>query len=221
MRHLLSTKVLSDEEIHQLEGVGWRIDHYDAISIEFLETAVAPDDHLLIFSSKNGVTGFFNSFSKHSLSACRCLCVGNGAAGMLTEKGMTVLEVFPTAKKLADRLNTKYSSDSFVYYCGDKRLDLIPDTLNNLGLVWKEATVYRTLFNPRKWDREYEGIVFFSPSAVRSFIALNSMGSATGYCIGKTTGAALEKYTNRVLIPKTPNRKSLMDLLLWQENELT
>ena len=101
MRHLLSTKVLSDPEIRQLEGAGWRVDHYDAISIEFLETAVAPEDHLLIFTSKNAVEGFFNSFSKRNLSACRCLCVGNGAAGMLAEKGMTVLEVFPSAKELA------------------------------------------------------------------------------------------------------------------------
>jgi uroporphyrinogen-III synthase len=220
MRRLLSTKVLSDAEIRQLEGAGWQIDQYNAISIEFLKTTVAPEEHLLIFSSKNAVEGFFSSFSKHNLSACRCLCVGNGAAGMLLERGMTVLEVFPTAKELAASLEKNHPTDSFVYYCGNIRLDLIPDTLDGLGLPWKEATVYKTLLNPVKWDQEYEAVVFFSPSAVRSYVALNPMGSATGYCIGKTTGAALEKYTHRILCPKTPDRKNLIDLLLSRGNEL-
>jgi uroporphyrinogen-III synthase len=220
MRHLLSTKVLSDPEIRQLEGVGWQVDHYNAISIEFLRTAVPPDDHLLIFSSKNAVVGFLNSFSKQDLSACRCLCVGNGAAGMLVEKGITVLEVFPTAKQLATSLAKKYLGYSFIYYCGSMRLDLIPDTLDDLGLSWQEATVYKTLLNPKKWDREYEAVLFFSPSAVRSYLALNSIGSATAYCIGKTTSAALEKYTKRVFFPKTPDRKSLMDLLVCRGKEL-
>lgn len=219
MRHLLSTKVLSDAEIRLLEGAGWQVDHYDAITIEFLTTAVAPVDHLLIFSSRNAVVGFFNSFSKQNLSACRCLCVGNGAAGMLIEKGMTVLETFPTATELAGSLANKYPGNSFVYYCGNMRLDLIPDTLNDLGLSWQEATVYRTLLNPKKWDRLYDAVLFFSPSAVQSYVALNLMGTATGYCIGKTTAEALEKYTNRVLCPKTPDRKSLMDLLLCPGNE--
>lgn len=213
MRHLLSTKVLSDAEIRQLESAGWQVDHYDAISIEFQKTAVTPEDHLLIFSSKNAVAGFFNSFSKRNFSTSKCLCVGNGAAGMLTEKGMKVLEAFPTAKELTACLAKKYSGDSFVYYCGNMRLNLIPDTLNDLGLSWQEATVYKTLLNPRKWDRVYDAVVFFSPSAVQSYVALNPMGTAMGYCIGKTTGAALEKYTNRILLPKTPDRKSLMDLL--------
>jgi len=220
MRHLLSTKVLTDAEIHLLEGAGWRVDHYDAISIEFLKTPITPDDHLLIFSSKNAVAGFYSSFSKSNLSSCKCLCVGNAAAGMLVEKGMTVLEVYPTAKELAASLEKNHAADSFVYYCGNIRLDLIPDTLNNLGFAWQEATVYRTVLNPVKWERAYEAVVFFSPSAVGSFMALNPMGSATGYCIGKTTGAALKKYTNRILFPKTPDRKSLMDLLLCRGNEL-
>ncbi|MGA9239825.1 uroporphyrinogen-III synthase [Robiginitalea sp.] len=220
MRHLLSTKVLSDSEIRQLEAVGWQLDQYDAISIEFQKTTVAPDDHLLIFSSKNAVAGFFNSFLKRNLSSCKCLCVGNGAAAMLTEKGMSVLESYPTAKDLAASLEKNHPSDSIVYYCGNRRLDLIPDTLDDLGLSWQEATVYKTLLNPKKWDRVYDAVVFFSPSSVQSYVALNPLGAATGYCIGKTTGAALEKYTHRILFPKTPDRKSLMDLLLCRGNEL-
>jgi len=221
MRHLLSTKVLSNHEIRQLEGAGWHIDQYDAISIEFLKTAVTPDDHLLIFTSKNAVKAFFKSFSNRTYSACQSLCVGQGAAGLLAEKGVTVLEVFPSASELAGGLGERYATNSFVYYCGNMRLDLIPDTLDRLGLSWQEATVYKTVLNPRKWDREYEGVVFFSPSAVQSYTALNLMGSATGYCIGKTTSATLGKYTHRILCPETPDRASLMDLLSRPENKLT
>ena len=220
MRHLLSTKRLSDGEIRQLEGAGWRIDQYDAISIEFLKTEVAPGDHLLIFTSKNAVTAFFKSFSNLNFSACRSLCVGDGAAGMLADKGVNVLEVFPSASQLAGSLGETYTGDSFVYYCGNLRLDLIPDTLDNLRLPWQEAPVYKTLLNPIKWDREYEAVVFFSPSAVRSYTGRNPMGEATGYCIGKTTSAELSKYTHRIICPKTPDRASLMDLLVRRENEL-
>lgn len=220
MRHLLSTKELSRSEIRRLEDAGWRVDQYNAISIEFQKTAIPPEDHLLIFSSRNAVTGFFNSFPESTISACRCLCVGEASSAMLSEKGLNVLEVFPTASELAQSLKRKNTSDSYVYYCGNLRLDFIPDTLDNLGLPWQEARVYKTLLNHKKNTRRYDAVVFFSPSAVKSYLEVNPLDQATGYCIGSTTAAALQKYTHRILIPETPDRASLMDLLTCGENEL-
>ena len=212
MRRLLSTKALSKPEILRLESAGWRVDQYDAITVELLRTTVAPGTHLVVFTSKNAVKAFLESFSQQNFSGIRGLCVGRRASEMLKKAGITVLEETQTSQQLALCIEERYSKESFVYYCGDRRLNRIPRMLNGLGVQWEEAVVYKTLLNYRKFKREYEAALFFSPSGVESFTYANEMRNTTGYCIGATTAAALKKYTDCILIAKTPDIPGLIEL---------
>lgn len=220
MSRLLSTKVLYGVHLARLESAGWEVEQYDAISIELISTSVAPDDHVLIFSSKNGVRGFLSSFSGSDYSGLRCLCVGERTGDQLREHGLHVLASAPSAGKLASLIRKQYSEDSFVYYCGNRRLDLIPDALNDLGTEWQEAVVYATRLNPRHFSSRPEAILFFSPSGVESYLARNEMGGTWGYCIGPTTATFLRDHTERVLCAKTPDLDSLIDLASAQTHLL-
>lgn len=220
MRDLLSTKVLSEERVRQLESAGWTLDQYDAISIEWLKTSVEPNSRLLIFTSKNGVKAFLKNFPKIDFSGIRCLCVGSRAAWILKEAGITVLEEAPTATQLAQRIKKRYSKESFVYYCGNRRLNLIPDVLDDLGVSWEEVIIYKTKLNPEAFAKQYDAVLFFSPSGVESFTNKNNMGSATGYCIGETTAKALRNYTDRILKANTPDIPGLIELAVAQINLL-
>jgi uroporphyrinogen-III synthase len=220
MKRLLSTRVLSGAHLARLESAGWEVEQYDSISIEYIPTPVSPKGHLLVFTSKNGVEGFLKSFPGSDFSGFQSLCVGRRAGERLREHGLEVLQMAPTARELALRIQERFSGDSFVYYCGNRRLDFIPDTLDSLGAAWQEAVVYTTGLNPRHFTTRPDAILFFSPSGVESYLAGNDIGHAWGYCIGPTTADRLRHHTDRVLCARTPDVESLIDLAQAQTHPL-
>ena len=80
----------------------------------------------------------------------------------------------------------------------------------------REWTVYKTLSNSVKTEAEYQGIIFLSPSAVKSFFALNTPSSSILlFAIGETTAAEIKQFCkNRVLTGKQTSTESLVDRLI-------
>jgi uroporphyrinogen-III synthase len=98
------------------------------------------------------------------------------------------------------------------FFCGDQRRDELPDLLKEAGLTVHEVVVYRTLLTPRKTERIYAGIAFFSPSAVESYFSLNTVADGvTLFAIGQTTAAAIQaRCTNPVIISDRPGKDALV-----------
>ena len=66
----------------------------------------------------------------------------------------------------------KYKTESFLLPSSDKLKSLIPTTLNELKVTWKEATLYKTVVSDLS-DLEnvtYDILVFFSPSGIDSLL---------------------------------------------------
>ena len=83
-----------------------------------------------------------------------------------------------------------------IFFCGDQRLDILPDNLRSNGIDLSELVVYDTRLKPVKLKEPPEIILFFSPSAVRSFFMMNEISSGTTViAMGTTTAAALKEYT--------------------------
>jgi uroporphyrinogen-III synthase len=88
-----------------------------------------------------------------------------------------------------------------VFFCGDQRLNILPDNLRNNGIELIELIVYDTLLNPVKLEEIPEIILFFSPTAVRSFFSVNDISSGTTViAMGTTTAAAFHPYTEHPVI---------------------
>jgi len=84
-----------------------------------------------------------------------------------------------------------------VFFCGDKRLDILPDKLRNHGIELTELVVYDTRLTPVKIKDQPEIILFFSPTAVKSFFSMNELSPDTAvFAMGKTTEAALRQFTS-------------------------
>ncbi len=80
-----------------------------------------------------------------------------------------------------------------LFFCGDQRLDILPDNLKKNGIELIELIVYDTILNPVKIDDQPDIILFFSPTAVKSFFALNEISSGTAiFAMGTTTAEALK-----------------------------
>jgi uroporphyrinogen-III synthase len=88
-----------------------------------------------------------------------------------------------------------------VFFCGDQRMDILPDNLKKHGIRLDELIVYDTRLTPVRLEEQPDAILFFSPTAVRSFFSMNELSPETMvFVMGKTTGAALEEFTNSPFI---------------------
>ena len=98
------------------------------------------------------------------------------------------------------------------FFCGDQRREELPAMLRAEGFKVNEWIVYRTLLTPRKTERVYAGISFFSPSAVESYFSLNMVAEGvTLFAIGRTTAAAIQaRCPNAVIISDRPGKEALI-----------
>lgn len=64
----------------------------------------------------------------------------------------------------------KYKDEKFLLPTTDKLKPLVPETLNNLGVNWKQATFYKTVISDLSdlANVYYDVLVFFSPSGIDS-----------------------------------------------------
>jgi uroporphyrinogen-III synthase len=120
------------------------------------------------------------------------------------------------AAQLAELMIEEGVEDEVIFFCGDMRRDELPDMLNNAGIGVNEIVVYQTIELPHIVQEAYHGILFFSPSAVRSFFKKNKPQPATVlFAIGSTTAAAIKKLsTNKIVISDEPGKENLVQRMI-------
>jgi uroporphyrinogen-III synthase len=88
-----------------------------------------------------------------------------------------------------------------VFFCGDQARDELPAMLVKHNIAIEKVVVYKTILQPKKVEPDYDGILFFSPTAVESFFSSNSTLPGTVlFAIGETTASSLRKASNNEII---------------------
>ncbi|MEO8766478.1 MAG: uroporphyrinogen-III synthase [Ginsengibacter sp.] len=120
------------------------------------------------------------------------------------------------AELLADKILGNASIKNVVFFCGDQRREELPARLINNGIGVEEVIVYKTIETPTALAQQYDAILFFSPSAVKSFFTKNSIAETTQlFAIGNTTAAAAQPFTKQaVIISGKPGKESLVNLAI-------
>lgn len=126
------------------------------------------------------------------------------------------------ASALARKIVDAGVAKEVYFFCGDQRLDDLPETLRVNNIPVQEVTVYKTLQTPHEVDEDYDGIMFFSPTAVHSFFLVNTVRmDVVMFSIGKTTTATIQTYcTNRVITSEWPGQENLVDKVLEHFDEV-
>lgn len=116
------------------------------------------------------------------------------------------------ASDLADKMITSKSIKQVVFFCGDQRREELPGKLRQNGITVQEVIVYHTISTPHKIDKAYNGILFFSPSAVQSFFYANIiLPSTILFAIGQTTADAIKTFTDNTIIEsEKPGKEDLV-----------
>jgi len=104
-------------------------------------------------------------------------------------------------KDLVEKILSRKDISDLVFFSGNKRMDTIPERLKSAGISLHEIIVYTTILSPKRIDDDYDGILFFSPSAVESFFSINKIPKQTIlFSIGNTTTHALKAYSENKII---------------------
>jgi len=169
-----------------------------------------------VFTSMNAVDAVTSQLT--SVPDWNIYCVG----GMTKE---TVFNFFgvnavkgtgKNAKTLAEKIILSGNIKEVVFFCGLQRLDELPETLRANDIKVDEIVVYTTTLIPNFITKDYDGILFFSPSAVHSFFSDNTIAtSVVLFSIGNTTTATIKTYcTNKVITSEWPGKENMIDKVL-------
>jgi uroporphyrinogen-III synthase len=112
------------------------------------------------------------------------------------------------AKEIID-----FGTKEIVFFCGQNRRNELPDMLKKAGVNVHEIVLYETVEIPLISDKDFDGILFFSPSAVRSFFVKNKLNTTTQiFAIGRTTADEVKRFSkNSIIIPQIPETENLID----------
>jgi uroporphyrinogen-III synthase len=82
--------------------------------------------------------------------------------------------------------------------------------------------VYSTTQTPIELTAKYDGILFFSPSAVDSFFSINHVDEITYlFAIGLTTAKTIQQYNkNNIIISPTPSKENIVKQIITHFNTI-
>lgn len=209
MKSILSTKKLSVSQRELLLNSGLSFVEYDAIDIEFIDFEVLAEIENGIFTSQNAVNSFFkNSVGKNSIQ--NSFCVGNKTEALLLNFGQKVIKKADNASELALFIIKNHQNDSFLYFSGSRRRDELPEILKKAKIDVFETKTYKTELKAMKFAQKWDGILFFSPSGVESFVVENTMANSAVFCIGETTASEAKRYTSNVIVANSTTVESVI-----------
>lgn len=217
---ILSTKKISDSFIRSAAENNIGIDEMSFIETKESISAtiknrieeLSAQNITAIFTSSNAVAAVGKIVSPQTNWKIFCI---EPATKKSVENIFTNSAVAGAAKDaaaLSEKIINDKSVKQVVFFCGNQRRDLLPSELKKNGINVEELTVYNTTGNPQAVTKKYDGILFFSPSAVRSFFEKNKINAETIlFAIGKTTAEELKNYSNNTtVISEIPDTQKLI-----------
>jgi uroporphyrinogen-III synthase len=219
---ILCTRPVNELLIREANQLGIAID-----IIEFIRTEAIINNELkkqindlahqsltIVFTSMNAVEAVRNQLDIKPAS-WRIFCIGTATQKLVVEEfdGRSIVGTANSAAELADAIIAEGTINKVVFFCGDQRRNELPEKLaaNNIDVT--EIEVYKTFQLNETINKKYNGILFFSPSAVDSFFGSNKINTTTIlFAIGNTTANTIKKYSkNKIVISEKHGKEDLVE----------
>ena len=229
MRPLLGKKILvtrtreqASAHSRQLRALGATVCEYPVIKIAppadnfaALDAALAEIGTFdrIIFTSANGVTGFFARLfaakkDARALSGAKIAVIGTATADKLKEYGIvadTVPEEFRAEGLIAALQNEVTDGEKILLARAAEARDILPEALAGMGAAVRIVPVYQTLATDENAEKlkeqlvggEFAAVTFTSSSTVKNFVRIagrDALKHVAAAAIGPVTAATLEEY---------------------------
>ncbi|WP_026754718.1 uroporphyrinogen-III synthase [Sediminibacter sp. Hel_I_10] len=188
----------------------------------------------IILTSRNSVDHFFRVADEMRFKVpdtLKYFCQSEAVAYYLQKYVVYRKRKIYVGKRAFADLTTlikKYKDENFLLPTTDKLKPEVPETLNGLGVKWKQAVFYKTVISDLSdlADVYYDILVFFSPSGIESLFhnfpefKQNETRIAV---FGNTTIKAVEAHGLRVDIaaptPETPSMTMALEKYIEKINK--
>ena len=191
---ILSTKTLSNEQRQAFLDADFDLLEQDFIEVKNNLFELNKINDNLIFSSQNAVLSLMEQNGWEVLKTKTVFCVGIKTKDLLELNGFKVAVYMDYASELAEIITLIYNKENYTFLSGNLRMETLPNALKSAGITFNEIEVYQTTLAPFKISEQekFDGIMFFSPSGVESYLTNNKIKKEICFCIGTTTAKALE-----------------------------
>lgn len=166
----------------------------------------------VIITSQNAVESLTTNYSAIELQFKNIYCVGRRTKQLIEKKIGKVTHSENSAEKLANYLVEYMEGTEITYFCSNLRLDDLPTILEGNNIKVNEVEAYQTKFDALKLEDSIEGVMFYSPSTVQSYLEKNN-ASIIAFCIGDTTANEAKKHFDDVRVAKMPTIESVIELV--------
>jgi uroporphyrinogen-III synthase len=201
---VLSTKILSESNRERLIQSNVSLIQADFITTNPLSFVLPAEQDNWVFTSQNAVEAVFSSSEKEKCVNKNVFCVGEKTKSLLIKNNQRVIKMCQNSFELGHFIAKNHENDEFLFCCGSRKKEDLPRILSEQQIPLTEIEVYETLLTPKKIEAPLDGILFYSPSGVESFMSQNVIGDAKGICIGPSTAEALNPYTTNISVATSP-----------------
>jgi uroporphyrinogen-III synthase len=225
---ILSTKKIQPSLKEEMVQKGIEVLEKEFISIRLLVSMrkyeeiwpwiITTSDTAIVFTSQHAVATIdkllHGGDAFYIPDQWQAFCL-NGATKELTIQMLSeeqIIDTAPNATELASKIIAHGQFKQVVFFCGNQRREELPHLLKAAGIDVVEIIVYETIETPGLITNDLDAVLFFSPSAVKSFFTLNTLKKDTAcFAIGATTAEAISHYTdNRVITSESPTQEMMM-----------
>jgi uroporphyrinogen-III synthase len=208
---ILSTKILLSNQKQFLLNAGLALVEADFIETKPKNFELTGINNTLLFTSQNAVEMILKHPECEALKTKKTFCVGLKTKALLEDNGFQVEAYTGYAEDLAEIITLVYADTSYTFFSGNLRRDTLPEKLKEAGIIFNEIKVYETVVTSQKINSNPEGILFFSPSGVESYLKENEIKNEICFCIGTTTAETLEnRNIKNIVIANQPSVENVI-----------
>ena len=217
---ILSTRPLDESLIEEAKKSNIEVDVLSFIETETIHTTEVQQEienallqsSAVVFTSMNAVEAVADELDGQQPD-WKIYSIGTTTSKLVKKyfgEG-AIAGIANSATELADLIVDEGEDQEVIFFCGDQRRDELPEILRSNDIDVNEIVVYETIAVHHKVDKQYHGILFFSPSAAESFFSNNKIDASTVlFAIGNTTANTLKKFSNnKVIISDEPGKENL------------
>jgi len=213
--NVLSTKQLASSQTDLFhDTIGFKMSDFIAIRFNRMKPSILKNAHKdIVITSQNGVEALLNNYAPMELSFENIYCVGRRTKRLIERKIGKVTHMENSAIELAKHIIRMNDIKELTYFCGSLKQTDFTSLLAEKNIVVDEVEAYRTILNERKFEDTFDGILFYSPSGVQSYLESNSDTKAVAFCIGETTATEARKHFEKVEVSKLPSIENVIKLV--------
>lgn len=211
--NIFSTKNLSLGQTNVLQQhIGITMSDFVTIKFNRLKPLIVKDaiDHVVI-TDQNSVASILDSFDSTQLNFKHIYSVGRRTKKLIEKTIGKVTHNENSEEKLAKYLVDHLPAESSItYFCGSKRKNALPDFLINNKININEINCYKTILSSNKIEENINGIIFYSPLGIESYLQQNSSTHLHAFCVGESTAIAAKKHFKNITVAKIPTVESVL-----------